>query len=639
VNPGRREIGGFPVYPSLADVPGPVDVAWIGVPGPRAAGVVEECGPAGIPFAVVLGAGFAETGEEGEAAQARLREAGRRAGVRLLGPNIVGFVNAWDSVTLTFSTVGEIESFPKGPIVLLSQSGGLGGILLNRAVDRGAGVGLFVSTGNEADLGLAECLDWVVDDGRARVVACIVEQPREPARLAAAVARARERDVAVLALKLGGTPAGARAARSHTGALVGRRDAWRAWARGAGILEMDDLDALLESAILLARPQRPAGSRVGMLTSSGGSAVMLADALEPRGFTFPSLDAGTAERIRRLLPGYAAVGNPVDMTAGLPDETFGEVLAAMVPDPGLDFLVVPLTMATAEGGRARAEQVASAAREAEKAVVVFWPGGSLVRKGISTLAEAGIHVFTAVGPCAAALGAARDFGARRPPDTPAAPPVPSRLDIPAGSGVLSWPEARRLVSQAGIPVVSEVAVASEAEARDAVRTLGYPAVVKLLGPLHKTEADGVRLGLDDGEAVLAAVRALLPRGSGCVIQPMVRGVEVLAGAVRDPALGPFVVMAPGGVRAELYRERAMRPAPIGRAEAEAMLDETPALAALLAGHRGDSGGDREALVEALVRLGGLAAALGARLGEIDLNPLIVGPAGAFAVDVRVILSE
>jgi acyl-CoA synthetase (NDP forming) len=637
VNPGRQEIGGSPVYPSLAAMPGPVDVAWIGVPGPRAAGVVEECGPAGIPFAVVLGAGFAETGEAGEAEQARLREAARRAGVRLLGPNIVGFVNAWDAVALTFSTVGELEYLPKGPIVLLSQSGGLGGILLNRAVDRGVGIGLFVSTGNEADLGLAECLDWVVDDGRARVVACVVEQPREPARLAAAVARARARDVAVLALKLGGTPAGARAARSHTGALVGRRDAWRAWARAAGILEVDDLDALLESAILLARARRPEGSRVGMLTSSGGSAVMLADALEPRGFTFPSLAPGTVERIRRLLPGYAAAGNPVDMTAGLPDETFGEVLTAMLPDPGLDFLVVPLTMATAEGGRARAEQVAWAARDAEKAVVVFWPGGSLVRKGIATLADAGIHVFTAVGPCAGALGAARDFGAWRTPGV--APQPRSRLDVPATSGALPWPEARRLVSQAGIPVVAEVVVASDEEARDAARALGFPAVVKLLGPLHKTEADGVRLGLDSEAAVLAAVRALLPRGSGCVIQPMVTGVEVLAGAVRDPALGPFVVLAPGGVRAELYRERAMRPAPIGPAEAEAMLDETPALAALLDGHRGSPAADRAALVEALVRLGALAAALGARLGEIDLNPLIVGPAGACAVDVRVILSE
>jgi acetyltransferase len=466
-----------------------------------------------------------------------------------------------------------------------------------------------------------------------------VEQPREPARLAAAVARALARDVAVLALKLGGTPTGARAARSHTGALVGRRDAWRAWARAVGILEVDDLDALLESAILLARAPRLAGSRAGMLTSSGGSAVMLADALEPRGFAFPALAAETVERVRRLLPDYAAVTNPVDMTAGLPDETFGEVLAAMLADPGLDLLVVPLTMATAEGGRTRAEQVVRAARGAEKPVVVFWPGGSLVGKGIATLADAGVPVFTALGPCAAALGTARDHRVRRRSGgRPALPALPG-IDAPAGSGALPWSQARGLAASAGIPVVPEVVVTSEAGARDALGGLRYPAVVKLCGPLHKTEADGVRLDLPDGEAVLAAVRALLPRGSGCVIQPMVAGVEVLAGAVRDPALGPFVVLAPGGVRAELYGERAMRPAPIGPAEAEAMLDDTPALAALLGGYRDSPAADRAALVETLVRLGGLAAALGARLGEIDLNPLIVGTVGASAVDVRVILAE
>jgi acetyltransferase len=322
------------------------------------------------------------------------------------------------------------------------------------------------------------------------------------------------------------------------------------------------------------------------------------------------------------------------MTAGLPDETFGDVLTAMLADPGLDFLVVPLTMATADGGRIRAEQVVSPARGGEKPVVVFWPGGSLVRKGIETLAEAGVPVFSAVGPFAAALAASRDHAAR---GTPAPPPAVPEIDIPAGSGVLPWSEARRLVSHVGIPVVPEVVVTSDAEARDAARGLAYPAVVKLLGPLHKTEADGVRLGLPDGEAVVAAVRALLPRGTGCVIQPMVAGVEVLAGAVRDAALGPFVVLGPGGVGAELYRERAMRPAPIDRAAAEAMLDETPALAALLAGHRGSLAADRAALVEVLVRLGGLAAALGTRLREIDLNPLIVGSPGASAVDVRVIL--
>src|SRR5215470_6145824 len=190
VNPGHRAIDDFPAYPSVDALPERPDVAWIGLPAAQAAAAVTDCGRARIPFAVVLGAGFAELGDAGAERQAGLVDIARRAGVRLLGPNTVGFVNAWDRVALTFSTIGKLESFAPGPVAVLSQSGGLGGCLLDRAADRRVGVGLFVSTGNEADLSLADCLEWLVEDGRARAVACLVEQIREPARVAAAVQRA-----------------------------------------------------------------------------------------------------------------------------------------------------------------------------------------------------------------------------------------------------------------------------------------------------------------------------------------------------------------------------------------------------------------------------------------------------------------
>src|SRR5262245_34927545 len=626
VNPGRREIGGFPVFPNLAAVPGPVDVAWIGVPASGAAPVIEECGRAGIPFAVVLSAGFAETGEGGETEQARLRAAAQGAGVRLVGPNTVGFVNAWDRVALTFSPVGELDALVEGPMAILSQSGGLGGCLLNRAVDRGAGAGLFVSAGNEADLTLGEYLDWLVDDGRARAVACLLEQVRQPERFARAVARAAAAGIPVVALKLGSPDTWARVARSHTAALVGRRDAWRAWARAVGLLEASDLDQLLETTAYLARAPRLGGSRLGMLTSSGGIAVMLADALEPRGFSFPALAPETIEGIRGRLPGYATVANPLDITAGLPDETFGEILGVLLADPGLDLVVVPLTMAAADGGRLRAEQIVFPAREAQKPVVVYWPAGSLVRKGLRTLTEASVPAFASLAACAAALGAALEFHTRE--DRGAAMPMArtSPVAAPEGRGPLPWAEARRLLTEAGVTMAPEVVVRSAGEAVAAAGSLGYPVAVKLLGSLHKTEAGGVRLGLVDADAVGTAVEQLLSgAGEGaCVVQPMVEGVEVLLGALRDPALGAFVVLAPGGTDAELYGERALRPAPVTTGEAAAMLGETPALAARLAGYRGRPAADRRALLDAVVRLGQLAAGLGSRLGEIDLNPLILG---------------
>jgi acyl-CoA synthetase (NDP forming) len=643
VNPRHREIGGLPAYPALTALPGPVDVAWIGLPAAQAPGALEQCGRMGIPFAVVLGAGFAETGGAGEVAQAHLRAAARTAGVRVVGPNTIGFVNGWDGVALTFSPVGEVPALTTGPVALLSQSGGVGGCLLNRAIDRGPGVGLFVSTGNEADLGLADYLDWLIDDGRARAVACVIEQVRAPERFAACVRRAVSRGVPVVARKLGGSPAGARAARSHTGALVGSREAWRAWAGAAGLLEVPALEHLVDVARYLAQAPPLAGGRAAMVTSSGGIAVLLADALEPGGFTFERLQPETARRVAALLPPYATVDNPLDITAGLPDPVFGEVLTAVVADPGVDCLVVPLTMATAARGRARADEVVRATRGAGKPVAVCWPGGSLVEEGFQALAAADIPLFHTVADCAAALGTALAFQRVRArlAETPSpGEPAPSRLhvELGAGAGALPWAQMRRLLDVAGLRLPPEVIVRSLGEAPDAVSRVRYPAVVKLLGPLHKTEVGGVRLGLADPGAVLAAIAELLPQGDGCLVQPMIEGVEVLVGGVVDPALGPFVVVAPGGIHAELFGERAMRPAPVTAAEAERMIGECPALATLLAGRRGGRPGDRRALVETVARASRLIAALGPRLDELDLNPVMVGPEDAVVVDGRIILT-
>ena len=399
VNPGHRMIGDLPAYPTVDAVPEPPDVAWIGLPAGQAADAILACGRARIPFAVVLGAGFAETGEPGAVEQERLVECARQAGVRLLGPNTVGFVNAWDRVALTFSTVGKLDALAPGPVALLSQSGGLGGCLLDRAAARGLGVGLFVSTGNEADLSLADYLDWLVEDGRVRAIACLVEQVRQPDRVAAAVERAAARGIAVVALKLGASPTGSRAARSHTGSLAGGREAWRAWARSAGLLEVTELDHLVETAAHLARVPALEGPRMAMATSSGGVAVLLADALEPRGFTFAPLAEETVRRVGALLPPYVTVANPLDITAGLPDETFGEVLAAVARDPGIDVVVVPLTMATAGGGAARASHVIKAARGSSKPLVVCWPGGTArpegspgVRRGAGAALRHGVEL-------------------------------------------------------------------------------------------------------------------------------------------------------------------------------------------------------------------------------------------------------
>jgi acyl-CoA synthetase (NDP forming) len=638
VNPRHRVIGDLPAYADLADLPETPDVAWIGLPAAQASKAIRACGGAGIRFAVVLGAGFAEAGRPGGEAQAELLDSARQARVRLVGPNTVGFVNTWDRVALTFSTIGKLDPIPPRPVAVLSQSGGVGGCLLDRAADRGLGVGLFVSTGNEADLSLADYIDWLVEDGRARAVACLVEQVREPARMAAAVHRAAARGIAVVALKLGGSAAGSRAARSHTGAMAGGRDAWRAWARRVGLIEVTELDHLVDTAAHLGRAPALGGPRMAMVTSSGGVAVLVADALEPRGFEFAPLAEDTARRVADLLPPYVTVANPLDITAGLPDETFGDVLASVAADPGVDVVVVPLTMASAGRGSVRAQQVVRAARGSSKPLVVCWPGGGLVREGFRVLDAAHVPLFPTVSGCASALGAALAFRAVRGRPSRPEPPVPA-LTIPVGGGPVAWATARALLGQVGLALVPEVIVRDEAEARRAAPALPFPVAVKALGVLHRTDVGGVRLGVRTPDELVAAVRAIRPLGEACLVQPMVEGVEVLVGALRDPELGPFVLVAPGGTRTELYGERALAPAPCDEATADALLRECRALDALLEGYRGGRPADRRALVERVTRAAALAAGLGPRLVALDLNPVIVGAAGTGApiVDARILL--
>jgi len=295
-------------------------------------------------------------------------------------------------------------------------------------------------------------------------------------------------------------------------------------------------------------------------------------------------------------------------------------------------------MATAGGGAARAEHVIKAAHGSTKPVVVCWPGGSLVRKGVRALDKAGVPLFATISSCAAALGAALAFREMRERPPRRRGHVVS-VTVPAGPGALPWRSVSALLAHAGLRMASEVIVRNVGEAQEAASRLTYPVVVKALGPLHRTEVGGVRLGVSGLGELLDAVRAVRPLGEACLIQPMIEGVEVLVGALRDAEFGPLVMLAPGGVQAELYGERALAPAPCDADAAERLIRECRALDALLRGYRGGPAADRASLVETITRAAALAAGLGPRLVALDLNPVIVGPpgVGATVVDARIVL--
>jgi acyl-CoA synthetase (NDP forming) len=637
VNQRHAEIGGLRAYPTLSDLPDRPDTVWIGVPESDVLPVLEETGRLKIPNAVIMTSGFGETDATGVAREARLRATADAAGITVLGPNMLGFVNCWDRVPLTFSSAGAVERLVPGALGVASQSGALGGVVVNRAFDRLIGVSAMVSTGNEIGVTVSECLEHFADDERTRAVALVVEGIRDGERFRSAAERLLVAGKPLVALKLGRSSAGQRNALTHTGALAGSYEAWRAVARQLGIVEVDTFEDLVEIGGFLSRERRIVRRGSGVVTTSGGASIMIADQLEAHDVKLPRLTPKTVDELGRLLPAYARTrDNPVDVTAGLSEALFGTVLQALVADARLDALVVAAT----SGGAERAHNIARVAAAADKPVVACWLGGSVIEAGRVILDEHAVGCFRNPTSAARALAATRTVADARALWTRRAATRrrTSRVDPPA-----SYAEVAALARRAGVPLVPEALVQTPVEAARAARRLGFPVAVKIVSPelAHKTDAGALALGLTTADAVRRAATRLLRavrgrRVEGLLVQRMVRGVEVLVGVTRDAAFGPLLVVGAGGVETELLGDTSCRPLPVTRAEVSAMLGEVRTLRRL-GGFRGSAPSDVAALRDAILGVGRLAEMLGERLTSLDVNPIIVGPRGrgAFAVDLLV----
>jgi acyl-CoA synthetase (NDP forming) len=635
VNPRHREIGGLPAWPALGALPERPDVVWIGVPGPEVEAVLAEAARLKVPGVVILTAGFGETGEAGRARQERLARLAEQAGITVLGPNMLGFINCWDRVPLTFSPAGGLEELIPGPLGVASQSGALGGIVVNRAFDRRIGISAMVSTGNEIGVTVSECLEYFADDPRTQAVALVAEGIRDGERFKRAAGRLLAAGKALVALKLGRSRSGRRNALTHTGALAGSWQAWRAVARQYGIVEVETFEELVEVAGFLARERRVVRRGVAVVATSGGASILTADHLEEQGVRLPRLAPATVTALARRLPDYAVTrDNPVDVTAGLTEDLFAEVLSVVAADPHVDAVLATVTGAR---GAERAENVARVARQADRPIVVCWLGGSLTAEGVGFLDRRGVPCFLNPRTAALALAAGRRVAAargRRPWSTPA----PLRI-APVSAAPRSYAALADLARRLGVPLAAESLVATPAAAARAARRLGFPVAVKLVAPdlPHKTEAGAVALDLRSPGAVRRAAAAMLARAGrrpieGLLVQRMARGVEVLAGVTRDPTFGLLLVVGAGGVHAEALGQVTSRPLPVSRRDLYEMLGEVPALGALR-GWRGAPPADRPALVAALAAVARLAAALGDDLVGLDVNPIIAGPRGAVAVDL------
>ncbi|CAA9213935.1 MAG: Acetyl-CoA synthetase (ADP-forming) alpha and beta chains, putative [uncultured Acetobacteraceae bacterium] len=630
VHPREAEVLGERAYPSVADIPGPVDLAYILLGTRQVEGVVQAVAAKGIPAACVLADGFAEAGPEGAALQDRLLSTARAAGLRLLGPNSMGVVNLSARIACSVNAALEATELPVGRLALVSQSGSMMGALLSRGAARGIGFSHLVGTGNEADLSAAEVAGLLVDDPQVDAILLFLEAVRRPDHFADLAHRAHAAGKPVIAYKLGRSPYGAELAASHTGALAGTDAAADAFFRRLGIARVSTLEGLLESpALLKSRTPLPRARRaVGVMTTTGGGGAMAVDCLGVAGVEARAPDAaagaaleaaGFPHHVSRLLDVTLAGTKPERVAAAL-----GALLAA--EDTDLALAVIGSSAQFRPGdsvaGILLARDAARAAGNPKPVAAFLVPQAD---QSLRLLAEAGLAAFRTPESAADSVRAWCDWSAPRQ----VAPAEPVAHDLPA------WPDeadARRLLAALGLP--SRFAVLRSPE--DDPGEVGWPVALKVLSPdlAHKTELGGVRLGITDPAALkeeAAAMRErvarLAPdaRLTGFLVQPMARGLgEAILGFRRDPEVGPVVLLGTGGVTAELFRDVSLRPAPVGIEEAREMVGEVKGLRAL-AGWRGLPRGDLEALARAVVCLSRLAAR--DDVAEAEVNPAIVGPEG------------
>jgi acetate---CoA ligase (ADP-forming) len=637
VNRSSEAVAGVPAVKSLAELTEPVDLAIVCVPAAAVHAAVAAALVAGVRAICVISAGFAETGPEGGRAERELVTLVRSYGARLVGPNCLGLASSAVHLNATFSPAG----FTAGSVAVSSQSGAVGLAVVDGLHRRGLGVSAFVSIGNKADVSSNDLLQHWEDDEATATIALYLESfgnPRRFGRIARRVARTKP----VIALKGGSTPVGARAARSHTAALAGSDAAVEALFRQSGVLRATTLEELLDLTDVLASQPLPHGRRTAILTNAGGLGILCGDACSNAGLELAALSRHTCEQIQHVLPGDAAVQNPIDLIGSATPRTFAAVMPLVLADPDVDAVIALVTAtAVADPGEVIAAlATAVAATDAKKTVLTVVTGGT------TTATTAGMTCFAYPETAARMLGrvAERAEWLRRPigrvkdadVDRATAETIVATALAAGGAGWLDPDAATRLLAAYGIPTAAQSVAQTELQGLAAAEALGFPVVVKSGGAgEHKTERGGVVLDVRTPAELAAAIAVV---GLPAVIQPMIRGgVEVMAGVVQDPVFGPVVAFGLGGTMAELLAEVRFAPAPLTDVDADELVAAGKA-GALLAGMRGAAPADMAAVSDLVLRLAQLASDFD-QIVELDLNPIVAKPDGCLAVDARIRVAE
>jgi acetate---CoA ligase (ADP-forming) len=656
INPKGGEILGLKAYPSVSACPETPDLAVIVIPYPHVPASIRDCGEKGVPAVVVISAGFREAGMEGMNREVEVIKLAKHYNVRVIGPNCLGIIDTFAPLNVTFAA----GMPPQGPIAFMSQSGALGTAILDWSL-AGTRIGFskFVSLGNKADVSEIDLMQAWADDPRTNVMLAYSEglpNGQEFMRVARAVSRKKP----IIIVKSGVTSAGSRAVSSHTGSLAGSEQAYAAAFRQSGVLRAETLQDLFDYALGFAYQPLLMGDQIAIVTNAGGPGILCTDALERAGLSLARLEPETKRKLQEFLPDAASSANPVDVLGDALADRYRFALQHVAYDSNVDGLIVIVTPQAMTEIKATAEAVAETAKQLSKPVLACFMGEHSTQDAVDFLAKSSIPNYPFPERAARTFAVMRDYRSLRAQPEPKIERFEVETDkvqqifrrVREEGRVTIGDAESREVLQAFHMRIPQSELAADADQAVAIADrIGYPVVLKIASPdiLHKTDVGGVRVGIQSAADVRDAFDLIVYRAQryvegariwGCLVQEMVpKGSEILIGMSRDPQFGPLVTFGLGGIYVEALKDVTFRVAPFDRREATTMLGEIRSHA-LIEGVRGQKPLDKDAIVEALLRISQLVTDFPA-IVELDINPLMVYEQGrgAVSLDMRLVLSS
>ncbi|GAJ97759.1 acetate--CoA ligase family protein [Geomicrobium sp. JCM 19055] len=650
VNPKYDSIGDLTCYDSVLDIPGEVDVALLAVSASRILSILDECEQKGIRSLILFGSGFAEVGEEGKALQEKVEQKAKQANLSLLGPNCLGLLNVKDSLPLGFATSFETETgFISGNVGFASQSGALGFSLFGIAQEQGIGFSYIINTGNQMDINTIDIMDYLLDDHDTKVVAGYLESIPDGEAFIALAKKAKEIQKPLLIMKAGRSEIGQEAAMSHTASMTGSDEMFQTISKQYGVVIANDVDDLVDLMKIFSRTKSMHGNRVVTISNSGAAGITMADYSEQLGLDLVRLEPKTLEQISSIIPSYGSAVNPIDVTAQALKEQhiIADTLDVLANASEVDAIVVQTTFG-GELGKKVCERIVEIDQQTEKPIVVTVTGSEeLTGAGRKALEDANVPVYVTSYKTMYAVEKLSTFTTTTLEDID----VQSSLKVSPSEAIWTEVVAKQAVKELGIDVPRGVLVTGDEQLVKVSEELAYPVVAKVISDdiLHKSDVGGVELGIENStqlresyDRIVQSVAKHHPSASidGILVEEMMqeKSVEMFIGIQHDVDFGPFIVCGLGGIYIEVFKDYAMRHAPVSKRSAYQMIDELQS-AAILKGVRGHQGYDVNALADAIVKLSQFAAANQDRIQEMDLNPVFVREQGLQALDAIIVWRE